>query len=96
MRINVKFVFIEEFIKDHSSRWKSVKTVVLIIFISELVDTDNFSTKRLVLLFKVPAPPPGSFSSNIKNKRFKFIKEYVADTFHLYKCEQINECEAKK
>ena len=67
MRINIEFVFVEKFIEDHSSSGQSVKAVVLVIFISEFVDTHDFSAKGLIFLFEVPAPPSGPFSSDFKD-----------------------------
>lgn len=66
VRIVDEFVFLEKFVNYHSSGWESVETIVLVVFVAELVDSHNLSAYSLILLLDVPLSPARPFTRYVQ------------------------------
>ena len=64
VRVLIEPIFLHKFVNNHATGRQAMKTIVLVVFISEFVHSHDLSANGLVLLLDVPLTPLRSLASD--------------------------------
>ena len=62
-------------VEDYTPRWKSMEAVVLIVLITEPINSNYLPSDSIIFLLYVPLPPLGSLVANLEKPVLNTAKQ---------------------